>query len=418
VADRQPSGFQWRHSQAALLIKQEERAIMSKVSIGRLSNIEGLFSSESVSDGHPDKICDQISDAVLDQVLAQDPYARVAVETAVKDNAFWVFGEISGTLSIDVEKAVRGVLSNIGHEGGRWGLDLDRLDIRTQIGQQANEIAAGVNQRADIGAGDQGMMFGFATIETPELMPAPISLAHRLLQAQKAHRQKSSALGPDAKAQVSVRYVDGKPTDIHTIVLSSQHDPELSLEQVREILREEIVRPALGDTADKAILYLNPAGRFTQGGPIADAGLTGRKIIVDTYGGFARHGGGAFSGKDGTKVDRSAAYAARQLALSLVKGGLADAVETRIAYSIGEAEPVAVHIDFRSNGPDLPALRSEQQLLDLLKPRSIIDRLQLRLPRFSPTASGGHFGRAEFAWEHPIEGVLLGFDTGQHSRAA
>ena len=380
---------------------------MTKVTVGRLPAVSGLFTSESVADGHPDKICDQVSDAVLDAVLRRDPAARVAVETAIKDNAVWVFGELTGGRSLDVGAIVRSVLADIGHVDGRWGLDLDRLDVRVLLGHQAAEIAHGVDSHADLGAGDQGMMFGFASDETDELMPTPISWAHRMMRQHKALRAANPLLGPDAKAQVSVRYEAGRPVGIHAIVLSSQHSGDLSIADVRDLLREEIIRPVFGAAADGAIMYLNPAGPFTQGGPIADAGLTERKIVVDTYGGFARHGGGAFSGKDGTKVDRSAAYAARQLAVSLVMGKFARGAETRLAYAIGEAEPVSIHIDVAGDGP-LPLICNETAMLELFRPRAIIERLALTEPCFHPTASFGHFGRPEFAWEQPIglEGLI------------
>lgn len=382
---------------------------MSRVSVGRLPRIEGLFTSESVSDGHPDKIADQLSDAVLDAVLSQDPYARVAVEAAIKGPSVWLFGELTGQdLKLDYDQIVRDVLSSIGHQGGHWGLDLGRLDVRTSITLQSSEIRQGVDGGAETGAGDQGMMFGYAGLDTPERLPTAIALAHRLIRQQKEVRDRLGMLGPDAKAQISVRYVDGKPSGIQTIVLSSQHLADVSLSQVREILRDEVIGPVLGKQADSVELLLNPAGTFVEGGPVADAGLTGRKIIADTYGGFARHGGGAFSGKDGTKVDRSAAYAARQLALTVLEAGLATACEVRLAYAIGVAEPVAVHLDLEGDGSSFLDPIVAARLLTALQPSAIIDRLALTVPKFLPTAAFGHFGRPQFSWEQPAVDQLLG----------
>ncbi|NBB51207.1 methionine adenosyltransferase [Rhizobium sp. CRIBSB] len=382
---------------------------MSRVTVGHLAPVQGLFTSESVTDGHPDKIADQLSDAVLDAALAQDSNARVAVEAAIKGSSVWLFGELTGQdLKLDFDQIVRDVLSSIGHADGRWGVELGRLDVRTSITQQSSEIREGVDGGSDIGAGDQGMMFGFACSETPEHLPTPIALAHRLTRRQREVRDRLGILGPDAKAQVSVRYEDGQPAGLHTIVLSSQHIADVSLSDVRELLREEVIRPVLGAEADTAELLLNPAGTFIEGGPVADAGLTGRKIIADTYGGFARHGGGAFSGKDGTKVDRSGAYAARQLALTVVEAGLAPACEVRLAYAIGVAEPVAVHIDL-GDGRELELDADVVAvLLAALRPRAIIERLALTKPAFLPTATFGHFGRAQFSWEQPARDALLG----------
>ena len=382
---------------------------MSRVSVGRLAPIDGLFTSESVAEGHPDKIADQLSDAVLDAVLAQDRHARVAVEAAIKGSSVWLFGELTGqNLKLDYDQIVRDVLSSIGHGDGRWGLDLGRLDVRTSISLQAAEIGDSVGRGKDTGAGDQGMMFGFASQETTEGLPTPIALAHRLMRRHKQVREQLGLLGPDAKAQVSVRYEDGQPAGLHTIVLSSQHLAGVTLSQVREILRDEIIRPVLGADADTAELLLNPAGTFIEGGPVADAGLTGRKIIADTYGGFARQGGGAFSGKDGTKVDRSGAYAARQLALTVVEAGLAPACEVRLAYAIGVAEPVAVHLDLSGGRKLTLDADAIARLLAALRPRAIIDRLALTSPGFLSTAVFGHFGRSEFAWEQPASDALLG----------
>lgn len=382
---------------------------MSRLSLGRMPLIDGLFTSESVADGHPDKVADQLSDAVLDAALRQDSNARVAIEAGIKGSSVWLFGELSGDgLDLDYERIVRDVLASIGHADGRWGLDPARLEVRTAITGQSGEIGRGVDGGAETGAGDQGMMFGYAGRETAERLPTPIALAHRLMRRHKEVRDRLGLLGPDAKAQVSVRYENGGPMGLETIVLSSQHAADLSLSQVRELLREEVIRPVLGEAADAAELLLNPAGTFVEGGPVADAGLTGRKIIADTYGGLARHGGGAFSGKDGTKVDRSGAYAARQLAVSVVEAGLASACEVRLAYAIGVSEPVAVHLDLAA-GEGLPLdATATARLLAALRPQAIIDRLSLTAPGFLESAAFGHFGRPQFRWEQPAVDALLG----------
>ncbi|TKA95586.1 methionine adenosyltransferase [Cereibacter changlensis] len=365
----------------------------------------GLFTSESVSDGHPDKICDQISDAILDACLAQDPVSRVAMETAVKGDLLCLIGEITTLAEVDFEAVARDVLRDIGHDGGRWGVDPDRIRILRQISQQSPEISSGVSQ-TETGAGDQGMMFGFACTETPELMPLPIQLSHQLMRRHRDLRLTGvgQSLGPDAKSQVTVRYEDGRPREVTHVVLSSQHARDLGLNDLREILREEVAIPVLGDwITGNTVFHLNPAGSFHVGGPQSDAGLTGRKIIVDTYGGYARHGGGAFSGKDPTKVDRSGAYAARQLARDVVGRGWASGCEARVAYAIGVAEPL--EISFSVTGTEAPeALYREAgvDLADLMRPRSVIERLNLRKPRFRQTATFGHFGQANFSWEMPL----------------
>ena len=362
----------------------------------------GLFTSESVSEGHPDKFCDQVSDAVLDACLAADAHARVAAETAAKGNRVWVLGEISASTTPDVEKIVRDVAESIGHKDGRWGLNPDRLDIDVDLTVQSSEIAAKVDTG---GAGDQGLMFGYACDETPEFMPAPIAWAHALLRQHRQLRAGSEhgVLGPDAKSQVTVDYDDGRVGRIHTVVLSVQHDEEISQSALRALCIEQIVRPILPKAlADNATLLINPGGPFIHGGPIADAGLTGRKIIVDTYGGYARHGGGAFSGKDPTKVDRSAAYAARNLAREIVRRGAARHCEVRLAYAIGVAEPVAVTVDTFGTGSALPG--EIAAIIDnraLFTPAAIIDRLDLRRPIYRDTAAYGHFGRPQFPWEQP-----------------
>jgi S-adenosylmethionine synthetase len=366
--------------------------------------VDGLLTSESVSDGHPDKICDQISDAILDACLAQDPMSRVAVETAIKGRLVAIMGEITTRATFDPASLIREVLAGIGHGEGRWGLDLADLQILASLTRQSPEIAQGVDSE-DTGAGDQGLMHGFACAETPELMPLPIALAHALMRRQREVRQAEGGdvLGPDAKAQVTIRYEAGRPVEIDTIVLSTQHAAEISLSALRELVEAEIVLPVLPPALPGfRRLLINPAGSFVSGGPVADAGLTGRKIIVDTYGGYARHGGGAFSGKDPTKVDRSAAYGARQIAKHLVRTDWAEACEVRVAYAIGRAEPVAVALDTFGTGqmPDGQILaEAVPHAAELLRPRSIIERLGLRRPIYRPTASFGHFGRPDLPWE-------------------
>ncbi|MGY6694393.1 MAG: methionine adenosyltransferase [Roseinatronobacter sp.] len=369
----------------------------------------GLFTSESVSEGHPDKICDQISDAILDACLAQDLHARVAIEVAIKGDLLCILGELTTTATIDPAAIARDVLRDIGHDDGRWGLVADQVRIITEISQQSPEIGAGVDaldREADLGAGDQGLMFGYACSETRAYMPLAISLAHDLMALHRDARLSANGqeLGPDAKAQVTMRYRHGRPDGVAAVVLSSQHSHDLCLADLREKLRELLIAPVLGPhLRPDTQVHINPASSFHSGGPIADAGLTGRKIIVDTYGGMARHGGGAFSGKDGTKVDRSGAYAARQLARDVVARGWAEACEVRLAYAIGQPRPVAV--DFETfgtgNGGD-PATQYRQiglDIADMMRPAAIIDRLQLRAPLFRQTAVLGHFGRAGMPWE-------------------
>jgi S-adenosylmethionine synthetase len=365
----------------------------------------GIFTSEAVSAGHPDKICDQVSDAILDACLAEDPTSRVAIEAAMKGSTVCLLGEITTTAEPDFKAIVREVLSDIGHADARWGVDVDRLNFTIDVSRQSAEIAAGVGTN-ELGAGDQGIMFGYATDETPSLMPAPIEHAWQLLRAHERLQQGKyfGLLGPDAKAQVSVAYRDGRPYHISAIVLSTQHSPDLSLADLRDLIETEILRPVLGEhIRQETAIHINPAGTFHSGGPVADAGLTGRKIIADTYGGFARHGGGAFSGKDATKVDRSAAYAARQIARHAVTSGWTRTCEIQVAYAIGVEHPIAV--DFvGASASEADTLRERFEnagidLPDLLRPASIIRRLGLRKPCFRATASGGHFGQAAFAWE-------------------
>lgn len=366
-----------------------------------------LLTSESVSDGHPDKICDQISDAILDSCLAQDPYSRVAVETALKHDIVCVLGELTSTAKIDAESIVKKVLSSIGHADGRWGIDPNNLAFIEHITQQSEDISMGVSRKDErIGAGDQGMMFGFACKDTKELMPLPISLSHQLMRRHKEVRKtkEGQVLGPDAKAQVTVRYVNEKPVEIETVLVSTQHVADISQKDLYELVREEIIKPTIpqGLVTTGTKILVNPTGAFILGGPAADAGLTGRKIIVDTYGGAARHGGGAFSGKDPTKVDRSAAYAARQMAKSIVDAGLAERAELQVSYAIGVPEPVSISL-----WTDEACKETGDEILhslwpnaaELLSPDSIINRLDLRRPIYRRTATYGHFGRKNLPWE-------------------
>ncbi len=369
----------------------------------------GVFTSEAVSAGHPDKICDQVSDAILDACLADDPHSHVAVETAVKDHTVMLFGEITTDANPDFEEIVKSILGDIGHLDTRWGLDRERLTLIQAISKQSSEIAEGVGEK-ELGAGDQGMMFGYATNETSNLMPAPIDFANQLMRRHSELRKAEpldTMIGPDAKSQVSVAYADSKPSHITAVVVSTQHSEEMGLEELRQLVREQIIEPELSVfLRPETVFHINPAGTFHSGGPIADSGLTGRKIIADTYGGFARHGGGAFSGKDASKVDRSGAYAARQIARHAVSEGWVDRCEIEVAYAIGYDKPVSVdfvgdsagdtaylHRKFRDVGIDLE---------DILRPASIIERLQLNRPVFRATASGGHFGRSEFPWEQSL----------------
>lgn len=367
-----------------------------------------LFSSESVSAGHPDKVCDQISDAILSESLLQDPTSRVAIEAAIKDHTLFLFGEITSKAKIDAPAIAKDILKRIGYDDPTWGLSLDRLQVVEAISHQAAEIAFGVDGQ-ETGAGDQGIMFGYACNETPELMPQPISLAHRLMRAHHDVRRmnEGAGLGPDAKAQVTVRYEGGVPLEVTDVVFSTQHSHKLNLSVLRELVSETLIKPVLGDLWHSNLrLHINPAGTFHSGGPSVDAGLTGRKIIVDTYGGAARHGGGAFSGKDPTKVDRSAAYAARQLAKDVVRRGWADSCEVQVAYAIGEARPVSLAF-LPTGGAHGHEIAKRYQLegidlYDLFRPDQIIERLQLRLPSYLRTAAFGHFGRDDVTWEKPL----------------
>ncbi|MDT8448664.1 MAG: methionine adenosyltransferase [Wenzhouxiangellaceae bacterium] len=361
-----------------------------------------LFTSESVSEGHPDKMADQISDAILDAVLTQDPYARVACETFLKTGAVIVGGEISTTAWVDLEDLIRGVVVDIGYDSSRVGFDGHTCSVINMIGKQSPDIAQGVDRETpeDQGAGDQGLMFGYAANETPELMPAPIFYAHRLVERHARLRKHSDNplpwLRPDAKSQVTLRYADGKPVAIDAVVLSTQHDEGLELDEIREGVREHIIKPVLPEEwLHKDTLYhINPTGKFVIGGPVGDAGLTGRKIIVDTYGGMARHGGGAFSGKDPSKVDRSATYAGRYVAKNIVAAGLAEKCEIQVSYAIGVAEPTSVSVTtFCTN--KIPEEKIEQLVREHfdLRPYGILKMLDLLHPMYRQTATNGHFGR-------------------------
>jgi len=364
-----------------------------------------VFTSESVSEGHPDKIADQISDAVLDAILAQDPKARVACETFVKTGMVLVGGEINTNAWVDIEELTRDTVRKIGYVHSDMGFDADSCAVLNAIGKQSPDINQGVDRERpeDQGAGDQGLMFGYASNETAELMPAPIMFSHRLVQKQAEVRKAGlDWLRPDAKSQLTFVYENGKPVGIDAIVLSTQHAPEVSLQEVRDGVFEHIIKPVLPAewlTKDTKI-HINPTGRFVIGGPMGDCGLTGRKIIVDTYGGMARHGGGAFSGKDPSKVDRSAAYAARYVAKNLVAAGLAERLELQVSYAIGVAEPTSISIEtFGTSKYDEETLiRLVREHFDL-RPFGILKMLDLERPIYLPTAAYGHFGREEFPWE-------------------
>ena len=391
----------------AILAKNERNFKMKKV----------LFTSESVTEGHPDKICDKISDAVLDALLAQDPYSRVACETCCTTGLVMIMGEITTKAVIDYQQIVRETVREIGYDRAKYGFDCDSCAVLSSVHEQSPDIALGVDKsleakngeivdKYDTGAGDQGLMFGYACDETPELMPLPISLAHKLAIQLTSVRKNHTLdyLRPDGKTQVTVEYHDDVPVRVDTIVISTQHSDSVTLEQIREDLIKNVINPIVPANLldEETKIYVNPTGRFVVGGPAGDSGLTGRKIIVDTYGGYSRHGGGAFSGKDPTKVDRSACYATRYIAKNIVAAGLAKKCEVQLAYAIGIAKPVSVMIDTFGTGVVDEALISEavQKHVDL-RPAAIIDRFQLRRPIYSATAAYGHMGREDInaPWE-------------------
>jgi S-adenosylmethionine synthetase len=366
-----------------------------------------VFTSESVSMGHPDKMCDQISDAVLDAMLSQDPRSRVACETLTTTGLVVVAGEVTTRAQVDIASLVRSVVEDVGYTDSAMGFDAATCAVMVALGKQSPDISQGVTEGEGLhkeqGAGDQGMMFGFACDETPELMPAPIRLAHRLIEMQRQHFESGEIdwLRPDAKSQVSIEYDGDQPRRVTAIVLSTQHEPDVSYDKLRAEVIEKIIRPAIPALMDSnTIFHVNPTGRFVIGGPMGDAGLTGRKIIVDTYGGMGRHGGGAFSGKDPTKVDRSGAYAARWVAKNVVASGLARRCEVQVAYAIGVAEPVSIRVDTFGTAT-LPEDRVEKLVRSHfdLTPAGIIEALGLRSPIYRATSYHGHFGRSGFPWE-------------------
>ncbi len=386
-----------------------------------------LFTSESVTEGHPDKIADQVSDAVLDAILAKDPLGRVACETLVTTGMAIVAGEITTNTYVDIPRLVRDTIRDIGYTRAKYGFDADNCAVLTSIDEQSPDIAMGVD---NLGAGDQGMMFGFACNETPELMPMPISLAHKLamrlaevrktgeLTCKRSDGKAENYLRPDGKTQVTIEYVNGKPSKVHTVVVSTQHSPDVTNDQLRKEIIEKVIEPVMPEgffDEDKTKVFINPTGRFVLGGPHADTGLTGRKIIVDTYGGMGRHGGGAFSGKDPTKVDRSACYAARHVAKNVVAAGLASRCEIEIAYAIGVVEPVSVMID--TYGTNTIAVKKIQELVKEhfdLTPSGIIKELKLRRPIYRKTAAYGHFGRndKDFTWERTDKAETMRKEAG------
>lgn len=373
-----------------------------------------LFTSESVSNGHPDKVADQISDAILDAILSKDPDCRVACETLVKTGLVIIAGEITTRTWVDIEQIARQVIKDIGYDDPELGFESESCAVLTAIGKQSPDIAQGVNRQDELGAGDQGLMFGYASNETDVLMPAPITYAHRLMQKHFELRRNQVLpwLRPDGKSQVTLQYHQGKVVGVDSIILSTQHRPEISQQEIHEAVMEEIIKPVIPKVwlNERTRFYINPTGRFVIGGPKGDSGLTGRKIIVDTYGGMAHHGGGCFSGKDPSKVDRSGAYAARYVAKNIVAAGIADRCEIQLAYAIGIAEPTAISIDTFGTGkiPNSEIVTLIQQHFDL-RPAGIIKTLNLLRPIYFKTAAFGHFGREEkdFWWEKTDKAALL-----------
>lgn len=389
---------------------------------------EYLFTSESVSEGHPDKICDQISDAVLDAILEQDPEARVACETYAKTGMVMVGGEVTTSAWVDVDQLTRQVIKDIGYNSSDMGFDWQSCAVVSAIGKQSPDIAQGVDRKtpAEQGAGDQGIMFGYASNETPSLMPAPIYYAHKLMQRQGMLRKNGKLpwMRPDAKSQVTFHYVNGKPVQVKAIVLSTQHAPEIRHDDLVEAVIEEVIKPTFPAQllSAETKYFVNPTGRFVIGGPLGDCGLTGRKIIVDTYGGMARHGGGCFSGKDPSKVDRSAAYACRYVAKNIVAAGIADRCEIQISYAIGVAEPISIHVETFGTGrlPEDKIIQLIREHFDL-RPYGIIQMLDLLKPIYRQTAAYGHFGRDDLnvSWEKTDKAQRLSATSGiQHQEAA